>query len=48
MLSGTFALPVRSDLAATFLFRSVAIAFNWRTAPVASGTIFEKAEELKA
>jgi len=26
----------------TFLFRSVAIAFNWRTAPVASGDIFTK------
>lgn len=34
-------------MAVTFLFRSIAIAFNWRTAPVASGTIFEKAEGLK-
>lgn len=28
----------------TFLFRSVTIAFNWRTAPVASGTIFTQGE----
>lgn len=29
-------------MAVTFLFRSIAIAFNWRTAPVASGTIFRQ------
>lgn len=29
----------------TFLFRSVTIAFNWRTAPVASGTIFTQGDE---
>ncbi len=27
-------------MAVTFLFRSVTIAFNWRTAPVSSGAIF--------
>jgi uncharacterized membrane protein YeiH len=27
-------------IAVTFLFRSIAIAFNWRTAPLASGEIF--------
>jgi len=27
-------------MAVTFLFRSIAIAFNWRTAPAASGSIF--------
>lgn len=32
-------------MAVTFLFRSVAIAFNWRTAPVASGAIFTQGEE---
>jgi uncharacterized membrane protein YeiH len=26
----------------TFLFRSITIAFNWRTAPVSSGTIFQQ------
>jgi uncharacterized membrane protein YeiH len=29
----------------TFLFRSVTIAFNWRTAPVSSGAIFTQGEE---
>ncbi|HYC72976.1 MAG TPA: trimeric intracellular cation channel family protein [Opitutaceae bacterium] len=29
-------------MAVTFLFRSIAIAFNWRTAPIASGTIFRQ------
>lgn len=35
-------------MAITFLFRSIAIAFNWRTAPLTSGTFFQKAEGPKA
>ncbi|MBI2517538.1 MAG: TRIC cation channel family protein [Opitutae bacterium] len=37
----------RSAIAAvalTFVFRALTIAFNWRTAPVASGSIFENDE----
>lgn len=29
-------------MAVTFLFRSIAIAFNWRTAPLTSGAIFRQ------
>jgi len=32
-------------MALTFLFRSVTIAFNWRTAPVSSGAIFTAGDE---
>ena len=35
-------------MAVTFIFRSIAIAFNWRTAPLTSGAIFQKAEDPKA
>jgi len=31
-------------VALTFIFRALTIAFNWRTAPVASGSIFEDDE----
>lgn len=31
-------------MAVTFLFRSVTIAFNWRTAPVSSGAIFTQGD----
>lgn len=31
-------------VALTFVFRALTIAFNWRTAPVASGSIFENDE----
>lgn len=31
-------------VAVTFLFRSVTIAFNWRTAPVSSGAIFTQGD----
>jgi uncharacterized membrane protein YeiH len=37
----------RSAIAAvmlTFIFRALTIAFNWRTAPVDSGSIFENDE----
>ena len=30
-----------ASVALTFVFRALTIAFNWRTAPVASGSIFE-------
>jgi uncharacterized membrane protein YeiH len=32
-------------MAVTFLFRSITIAFNWRTAPVASGSYFTRGED---
>ncbi len=32
-------------MAVTFLFRSITIAFNWRTAPVSSGAIFTQGED---
>ena len=32
-------------MAVTFLFRSVTIAFNWRTAPVSSGAIFTQGDD---
>ena len=32
-------------MAVTFLFRSVTIAFNWRTAPVSSGAIFKQGDD---
>ncbi len=35
-------------MAVTFLFRSVTIAFNWRTAPVSSGAIFTQGAEPPA
>jgi uncharacterized membrane protein YeiH len=35
-------------MAVTFLFRSVTIAFNWRTAPVSSGAIFTAGDEPPA
>lgn len=34
-------------VALTFVFRVLAIAFNWRTAPIASGSIFENDEPVK-
>jgi hypothetical protein len=40
----------RSAIAAvalTFVFRSLTIAFNWRTAPVNSGSIFENDEPAR-
>jgi uncharacterized membrane protein YeiH len=33
-------------MALTFLFRSVTIAFNWRTAPVSSGAIFRAGDDI--
>lgn len=33
-------------MAVTFLFRSIAITFNWRTAPLTSGAIFRQGETL--
>ena len=35
-------------MAVTFLFRSVTIAFNWRTAPVSSGAIFTQGDNPAA
>jgi uncharacterized membrane protein YeiH len=35
-------------MAVTFLFRSVTIAFNWRTAPVSSGAIFTQGDDPPA
>jgi uncharacterized membrane protein YeiH len=32
-------------MAVTFLFRSITIAFNWRTAPVSSGAIFRQGDD---
>lgn len=35
-------------MAVTFLFRSVTITFNWRTAPVSSGAIFTQGDDPPA
>ncbi len=35
-------------MAVTFLFRSITIAFNWRTAPVSSGAIFTHGDDPPA
>ncbi len=35
-------------MAVTFLFRSITIAFNWRTAPVSSGAIFTQGDDPPA